>query len=291
VKIGLYIRLLGRPGTYPPPPSWPSIREQALAAEAGGFDLVVLEDALLYGSEPDVLGVWEGVTMAAAIAASTSSIGIAQAVMNSPYRYPGRVAAIATALDEISGGRYTLGIGAGNTPDDYPRFGIKSDPRYSRFAEAIEIIHGLLKTGRMSFEGSFYSVRDAKLPLRGPSTGGPPISIAAGKPRMLRLAARFGDEWNWWTGNPGDLNELRPLVDEADRACEEIGRDPASLRRSVDVFSIVSGGSVDQAAETLRSYGSIGFDEVRCELQPAPGTSRLDAIEWMKMVVARVRTP
>jgi alkanesulfonate monooxygenase SsuD/methylene tetrahydromethanopterin reductase-like flavin-dependent oxidoreductase (luciferase family) len=288
MKVGLYIRLLGRSGTDAAPPTWGSIRDQARAAEAAGLDIVVLEDGLLYGTEPEIDGVWEGVTMAAAVAATTKTIGVGQAVMNSPYRYPGRVAAIANSLDEISGGRYTLGIGAGNTPDDYPRFGIDADPRYSRFAEAIEIIHGLLRRGRMTFEGDFYRVRDARLPLRGPRAAGPPISIAAGKPRMLRLAARFGDEWNWWTGRPGDLDELRPLVDEADRACAEIGRDPSSLRRSIDVFSIVSGGSPDQAAETLFSYGRLGFDEVRCELQAAQGTNQLEAIDWISGVVARV---
>ncbi len=141
MKIGLYIRLLGRPGGQPTPPTWPSVRDQALAAEAAGFDLVVLEDALLYADDDGPVGVWESVSMVAATAAATSTIGVGHAVMNSPYRPPAMTAKIAATLDEIAGGRYTFGIGLGNTPDDYPLFGIDADPRYSRFAEAIQIVH------------------------------------------------------------------------------------------------------------------------------------------------------
>ena len=288
MKIGLYIRLLGRPGTQPPPPGWHSIRDQALAAEAAGFDLVVFEDALLYASPDANIGVWEGVSMAAAVAASTSRIGIAHAVINSPYRYPGRVAAIAMALDEISGGRYTLGIGAGNTPDDYPRFGIDANPRYSRFAEAMGIIHGLLRHGPMSFDGRYYRVEDAELVLRGPRPAGPPIAIAAGGSKMLRLAARFGDEWNWWTTEPDNPAALSGLVAETERACEEIGRDPASLRRSIDLFSVVVKGSAEEMADRLLSHAAVGFDEIRCDLKPDNGKSQLEAIGWMAEVVSRV---
>ena len=288
MKVGIYIRLFGRPGAERPPPSWLSIRDQARAAEDAGLDLVVLEDALLYESESGNLGVWEGATVAAAIAAATSKIRVAHAVINSPYRYPGRVAAIANTLDEISAGRYTLGIGAGNTPYDYPRFGIDADPRYSRFAEAIEIIHGLLKNGRMSFDGEHYRVRDAELPLRGPRADGPPIAIAAGKPRMLLLAARFGDEWNWWTSEPGDPGAMLPLVGQLERACADIGRDPATLRRSIDLFSVTATGSPEEAADKLLRYSAIGFHEVRCDLSPEGDKSQLDAIDWVGEVAARV---
>ena len=209
VKIGLYIRLLGRPGSQPPAPSWSSVREQALAAEASGFDLVVLEDALMYPDEAGSLGVWESVSMAGAVAAATSTIGIGHAVMNSPYRAPALTAKIAATLDEIAGGRYTFGLGLGNTPDDYLLFGIEAEPRYSRFAEAIQIIHGPLRAGRADFEGEFYQARGAELILRGPRSTGPPIVIAAGKPKAMRLVARYADEWNWWTGDRDGIVKLR----------------------------------------------------------------------------------
>ena len=303
MKIGLYIRLLGRPGSQPPAPSWSSVRAQALAAEASGFDLVVLEDALMYPDEAGSLGVWESVSMAGAVAAATSTIGIGHAVINSPYRAPALTAKIAATLDEIAGGRYTFGLGLGNTPDDYPLFGIEADPRYSRFAEAIQIIHGLLRAGRADFEGKFYKARGAELILRGPRPTGPPIVIAAGKPKAMRLVARYADEWNWWTGERDGIVKLRDLVAEMDRACEEVGRDPATLRRSLDVYSVAAPGVPDTPAdstelhisgapapiaEALLAYSGLGFAEVRLNLRAPAHTPRTEAIAWMEDVVALV---
>ena len=302
MKIGLYIRLFGRPDAEDAAPSWVSVREQALAAEAAGFDLVVLEDALLYPGDNGPDGVWEAVSMAAAIAAATSTIGIGHAVINSPYRAPGLTAKIAATLDEIAGGRYTFGLGLGNTPDDYPAFGIDADPRYSRFAEAIQIIHGLLRGERVDFEGEYYRTQGAELVLRGPRPA-PPIVIAAGKPRAMRLVARYADEWNWWTVGRDDRPRLREQVAEMERACEEVGRAPASLRRSLDIFSVaVPGvpalpadsdglqisGSPEAIAEALLAYGVLGFVEVRLNLLVPPSSPRADAIAWMKDVVSLV---
>lgn len=299
MKVGLYIRLFGRPGTDPAPPAWASIRAQALAAEAAGFDLVVLEDGLLYPEDDGNLGLWESTTVAAAIAASTSTIGIGHAVINNPYRHPARMAGIAATLDEVSSGRYTLGIGLGNTPDDYPLFGIPADRRYTRFAESIQIIQSLLKTGRADFVGEFYQVPEAQLILRGPRPEGPPIVIAGGKPKMIGLAARYADEWNWWVGDSAAVATLPRLVDEVQRACEALGRDPSTLRRSVDVFDVLApgvhhslsddvlpiSGSPTEAAEALLSYGSLGFDEVRCNLRAPSDMAKTDAIAWMGEVV------
>jgi len=276
----------------------------ALAAEAAGFDLVVLEDALLYPDDSGSLGVWESVSMAAAVASATSTIGVGHAVLNSPYRQPALVAKIATTLDEIADGRYTFGIGLGNTPDDYPLFGIDADPRYSRFAEAIQIIHDLLRDGRTEFEGRYYRAPGAELVLRGPRIAGPPIVIAAGKPRALRLVARYADEWNWWTAERHGTPRLVELAAELERACEEVGRDPATLRRSLDVFSVATPGVPDIAddsselqiagsptaiSDALLAYGEVGFDEVRLNLRVPGDFPRTEAIAWMADVVARVR--
>jgi alkanesulfonate monooxygenase SsuD/methylene tetrahydromethanopterin reductase-like flavin-dependent oxidoreductase (luciferase family) len=301
MKIGVYIRLLGRPDTQPPAPSWTSVRDQALAAEAAGFDLVVLEDALLYPTDDGADGVWEAVSMAAAVAAVTSTIGVGHAVINSPYRPPALTAKIAATLDEIAGGRYTFGLGLGNTPDDYPAFGIDADPRYSRFAEAIQIIHPLLHGERVEFEGTYYRADGAELVLRGPRPS-PPIVIAAGKPKAMRLVARYADEWNWWTSER-DPSILRDLVAEMERACEETSRDPATLRRSLDVFSVaVPGvpelppdspglqisGEPSAIADALLAYGELGFAEVRLNLRVPPQTPRTEALGWMRDVVELV---
>jgi len=123
-------------------------------AEAVGFDMFVFEDALLYRGAEKTEGGWESMAVAAAIAASTRTIEFGQSVVNSPYRSPALVAKTAKTIDEISGGRYVLGIGAGGTDDaDYEAFGFPTDHRFSRFAEAIEIIHTLITTGRLDFAG------------------------------------------------------------------------------------------------------------------------------------------
>jgi len=294
--VGTYLRLFGRPDSVPEPPRWASIRGAAVAAEVAGFDRVVLEDVLLYPGEDGNDGVWDPISMAAAIAASTSHIGIAHAVLNNPYRHPAISARAAATLDEISGGRYSLGIGLGNTPDDYPRFGIPADRRYSRFEESIEIISGLLRTGHARFEGEFYSVPDGELVLRGPRANGPPIIVAAGKPKMLRLAARYADEWNWWTGDPAAVDVMRELVEELGRACDEVGRDPASLARSIDLFSVSppdAGGatgaaSAHETAGKILAWEALGFGEARINLRVPDGMPVAEAVAAMSEVTALV---
>lgn len=269
----------------PPPPSWSSVAERATVAEAAGFDMFVFEDALLYRGQDHTNGLWESGTIAGALAATTKTIRFGQSVVNSPYRSPAMVASMATTLDEVSGGRYVLGIGAGNTEDsDYEAFGFPTDRRYSRFAEAIQIIHRLLKTGTADFDGEFYTVRDSELVLRGPSPEGPPINIAAGGEKMLALVARYGDEWNWWGWDetiPEIEERLRPILTTLSQACGAEDRDPDSLTRTFDLYSVVApgfeadhglkqpvSGSAEQIAAYLLDLGTLGFDEVRCDVWP-----------------------
>ena len=299
MRIGLITQLHGRPNGEAPAPSWESISAKATAAEGAGFDMFVFEDALLYRGEQTTDGVWESVSVAAALAATTERINLGQSVVNSPYRSPAMVAKIADTIDEISGGRFVLGIGAGNTSDsDYEAFGFPTDRRYSRFAEAIEIIHGLLKHGEIDFEGEFYSARRAELVLRGPRPEGPPINIAAGGPKMLDLVAEYADAWNWW-GWDESLDQIRdrlvPLIDLVEQACEAHKRDPSSLSRTFDLYTVVPEGfssegcGLDQPvmgtsediADFLCSLGALGFEEIRCDVFP----KTIAAIEAMQPVV------
>lgn len=305
MRIGLINQLHGRPGGRAPAPTWDSIAERAQTAEETGFDSFVFEDALLYRSEAATNGVWESVSVAAALAAVTADIHLGHSVLNSPYRSPAMTASIATTLDEISGGRYIFGIGAGNTPDsDYAAFGFPTDLRYSRFAEAIHIIHSLLKTGTVDFEGEFYEVEKGELVLRGPRAGGPPINVGAGGPKMLRLVAKYGDAWNWWGWDETFEQlaiRLEPLIEQLVRACEEVGRDPSEITRTFDLYTIVPEGltgadeeglemeqpvhgSIDEIATYLLSLGELGFAEVRCDVWPKTA----DAIEAMRPVVDAV---
>jgi len=309
MRIGLINQLHGRPNGAIPAPSWESIRQRAAAAEAAGFDMFVFEDALLYRGKEVTDGVWESVAIAAAVAATTTQISLGQSVVNSPYRSPAMTAKIAETIDEISGGRYVLGIGAGNTADsDYEAFGFPTDKRFSRFAEAIEIIHGLLKNGEVDFEGEFYSVKQAELVLRGPRQNGPPINIAAGGPKMLQLVARYGDAWNWW-GWDETLEQvrtrLRPIIEMLEEACEAEERDPSTLGRTFDLYTVVPEAFRDQIgntegpqvkqpvtgtsaeiAEYILSLGELGLEEIRCDVWP----KNTAAVEAMEPVVEMVHT-
>jgi alkanesulfonate monooxygenase SsuD/methylene tetrahydromethanopterin reductase-like flavin-dependent oxidoreductase (luciferase family) len=271
MRIGLITQLHGSPKGDSQAPSWNSIRQLALSAEAVGFDMFVFEDALMYRGEETTDGCWESVVVAAAVAAATERINFGQSVMNSPYRSPAHTASIAATLDEVSGGRYVLGIGAGNTPDsDYEAFGFPTDRRYSRFAEAIEIIHGLLHDGAIDFAGDYYTARQAELVLRGPSPKGPRINIAAGGSKMLHLVARYADAWNWWGGGE-TMDEVHarvgPLLQQLEEACEAIERDPATLERTYDLYGVASSGSsAAEVADSILALGALGFTEVRCDL-------------------------
>jgi len=301
MRIAFNVDLHGSPDEPSSAPTWDRVKEQVLAAEAVGFDAAFVPDHLLYQSEARddaSVGAWESVSFAAALAASTSSVEIGHSMFNTPYRSPALVAKIAESLDEISGGRYILGLGAGNTPD-YRAFGFVSDHRYSRFAEAVEIIHGLLKGGAVDFEGRYHSARDAELVLRGPRAQGPPVVIAAWGPRMMRLAARFADEWNGWSEAAPTVETFRPMVEQLERACEEVDREPRTLRRSLDISVDPSGspsadagdgiltGTSDEVAEHLLDLQAIGIGEVRCYLRPATGTM-LERIEAAADIVSRV---
>lgn len=280
MDIGLITQLHHRPEAKTSP-GWDSILDLALTAEREGFDIFVFEDVLMYRVEGKAHGCWESGALAGALAAATETIRFGQSVVNSPYRSPALVAAAATTLDEISNGRYVLGIGAGNS-DDYADFGFPADRRYSRFAEAMHIIHSLLKTGRAKFDGNFFTVANAELDLRGPSPEGPPINIAAGSPKMMRLVARYADAWNWW-GWDERLDEIKervtPIVEDLERACDELGRDSSEIVRTFDLYSVVPpgfdpgsemkqsvAGGASKIADYILSLGDLGFTEVRCDL-------------------------
>lgn len=297
MRAGLVIGLHGTPDDAP---RWKDVLAQAIAAEEAGFDLVVLEDALLYRDERKTIGYWEAVAMAAALGAATSRIEIGHSVINAPYRPAALTAKIAETIDEITGGRYVLGIGLGNTPYDYEPYGIPADRRYARFAEAIPIIADLLRTGRATADGEFHRARDAELVLRGPRSQGPPIVIAARGPKMLELAARYADGWNWWTVSGTDRSELHGVVRAFEDACRSAGRSADDLVRSLDVYSVLPPGMEDsrpddagvlrgssaEIAEALLGFAALGFDEVRLDLASAgPASARPDAVRALTEVV------
>ena len=292
LKVGIELPIAedkGRAGT----PRWSDISLMARRAEEAGFDSVWVEDHLLFRNEgqPDQ-GVWDGWSLLAALAAVTERVEIGPLVSCVSFRNPALLAKIADTVDEISNGRLILGLGAGWHEPEYQAFGYLFDHRVSRFEEALKIIHGLLKTGQVDFEGRYYSARECELRPRSPRPEGPPILLGTVGERMLGLTAQYADLWNAYFTHTRNQPELvAPLSAKVDAACRATGRDPATLGRTAGVFVQMPGaahastpphweftplgGSTEEMSANLRAYADQGVSHLILWLEP----NTLESIE------------
>src|SRR5687768_17318302 len=179
---------------------WTDILAMTKMAEAVGFDSVWVTDHLIHRSETETRGPWECWSLLSAIAAVTERVEIGPLVLCAGFRNPALLAKMADTVEEISGGRLILGLGAGWNEPEYRAFGYPFDHRVDRFEEALTIIGGLLRDGHIDFEGQYYRARNCELRPRGPRPNGPPIMIGTTGKRMLELTARHADQWNVWFG-------------------------------------------------------------------------------------------
>lgn len=268
---------------------WSDLGAMARQAEAFGFDSLWVADHLIYrfeGKEPQ--GPWECWSNLAALAAVTSRVEIGPLVACTSYRNPALQAKIADTVDEISGGRLVLGLGAGWHQPDYLAFGFPYDHRVSRFEEAIAIIHGLLRHGQIDFDGTYYQARDCELRPRGPRPSGPPIMIGSSAPRMLGLLARYGEIWNAWARQT--LDEIASDRETVDKAMTAAGRDPATVERTVSLLVDLptATGRPSEEKEGLKArtpaeladhlfrYAEAGISHVQLMLDP----NTLAGMEW-----------
>jgi alkanesulfonate monooxygenase SsuD/methylene tetrahydromethanopterin reductase-like flavin-dependent oxidoreductase (luciferase family) len=276
---------------------WTDLRAMALRAEDLGFDSAWYGDHLLYRRPGDdrARGPWEAWTVLAGLAEATSRITLGPLVAATAFHAPAMLAKQAATVDEISGGRLVLGLGAGWNETEFAAFGFPFDHRISRFAEAFTIIRTLLREGAIDFAGEFFTARDCELVPR-PRPGGPPLLIGSSGPRMLEIAAPHVDSWNAWFdafGNrPAGIAPLRERVDAAARAA---GRDPAAIERTVAVLVRLPGGrgrvqgdtakdsvpavtgSPAEIAATLRAFAAEGISHVQLVVDPITLAS-LDAL-------------
>ncbi|MFD6160877.1 LLM class flavin-dependent oxidoreductase [Nocardia sp. NPDC060256] len=277
-------------------PRWPDIAAMAGRAEEVGLDSIWLIDHLVVRTEgrgSPWKGLWECWTALAGLAAVTSTIRLGSLVAATSLRNPTLLAKMADTVDEISGGRLIVGLGAGSYPQEHQAFGYPWDRRVDRFEEALTVIAALLKTGRADYDGTFYSARDCELKPRPRLEGGPPILVGAiaHGPRMLRLAARHADMWNaWLVFGESHPKVIAPLREAVDAACRDVGRDPATLTRTATVLvdladayaygvdvplrlrerrsvSAVT-GTPNEIAATLREFGEQGIDQLQVCLAP-----------------------
>ena len=259
---------------------WTDILAMAQTAEAVGFDSLWLADHFIYRFPgQDESGPWEAFTILAALAAATKRVQIAPLVACTSFREPALLAKIADTMDEVSGGRFILGLGAGWNQPEYTAFGYPYDHLASRFEEALTIITGMLHGGHVTFQGRYYHVEDAFLRPRGPTERGPRILIGAAQPRMLRLVAQHADAWNtaWHTTQEMVSDAWKNML----AACETVGRDPATLELTVGTMtqplspgesaepsdSVIT-GSPEEVAQRLMAFGQLGASHLITHVKP-----------------------
>jgi len=215
-------------------PSYTELREKAQTADAGGMDSIWLFDHLLYRWDAEAtIGIWEGWTLLCALAEATERVELGTLVLCNPFRNPALLAKMAHTLDEVSGGRLILGVGAGWHKPEFDAFGYNFERRVDRFEEALQIMSPLLKGQSVDFSGTHYQAQNCVITPLGPRPDGIPLLIGAGRPRMLRLVARYADQWNTaWLGQPDELAER---LERIHNACAEVGRDPATIDVTVGV--------------------------------------------------------
>lgn len=294
LKIGFILPQIEgrREGTTP---GWNDILAAARTAEDVGFDSLWLVDHLLYQFGPDdpPRGIWECWTLLAALAATTSHAELGTLVTCTGFRNPALLAKMADTVDEISGGRVILGLGAGYYEREYSAFGYPYDHRVSRFEEALRIIAPLLREGQVDFQGRYSSAEDCELRPRGPRPKGLPIMIGTGGDRMLRLTAELADSWNGWLVRGKNHPEaIPPLRERIDAACRAAGRDPATLERTatvmVDPRPVAEpsktgplAGTPEEIAEALRGFAREGISHI----QFASKVTHADGIEQFRPIL------
>lgn len=271
-----------------------AIRAIVQQAEADGFDSVWLPDHLLY-RKPDgpTRGVWECWTMLAALAEATRRVEIGTLVLCNSFRHPAILAKMATAADEVSDGRLILGVGAGWHEPEYRAFGAPFDHRVDRFEEALQILRPLLRDGQVDFDGRHYQARDCDNQPRGPRPDGPPLLVGGEGPRMLRLAARYGDLWN--TGYMGQPETMTEPLAKINAACREVGRDPATLGITAlvgvrfpdlvtkpSIFENPLTGTAAEIAAAIRGYADLGVRHVMFQHEPYTDEARRRLAEALR---------
>ena len=238
---------------------WPEYVAIGRAAEEVGFDSIWVGDHYLYrGDGRPERGPWEAWTMLAGLAARTERVRLGPLVACLNFHRPVVLAKVAATVDEISGGRLVVGVGAGWNRSEFDAIGVPYDHRASRFEEAFGIVRRLLAGERVSFAGRWHTTEDAVVlprPARRPT-----IMVGSTGERVLASTLPSVDAWNTWYDWYGNSAEGFASGNRTiDEACERVGRDPATLERSACVLVRFPGDAGERPHEpgiaTIRPAG------------------------------------
>lgn len=257
--------------------NWNDLRQFWADAEAMGFDSLWMSDHILTegysttaegpaptdpDAPPPLVPMLECWTLLAAVASRTERVMTGTIVSPVTFRHPSLLAKQALSLDQMTSGRFTLGLGAGYTEREHQAFGIPYPPageRVTMLEEQLEIMRLLEEDDYANFDGQVYSLDRAPCAPK-PVEGHIPIMIGGTRPRMLRLVAKYADHYNV-AGSPNFVGER---FADLDAACGAAGRDPKEIKRSVGLFMapIDPLSSIERALHVIERYRAVGCDEV-----------------------------
>lgn len=290
---------------------WEDVLEVSRHADATGWDGVYVMDHFM-GNDPGTgvlprgaveVPTLEGTGALAALAVATDRVRLGTLVLGNTYRHPAVLANWAATVDHISGGRVLFGVGAGWQENEHAQYGIElpaPGERLSRFEEACQVWHGLLREPTTTIDGRYYQLTDAicePKPVQSPM----PLLIGGKGDRMMGIVARYADEWNMW-GLADDIAERAAVLD---RRCEKNGRDPAEIQRSAQALFLVTddpakaaafldnptrpsvAGMADEIAAAVADWQEAGLDEVIVpDFTLGKGQRRLDRLDLIIEQVA-----
>lgn len=277
MSLGLMLPI-GEGSHFGETPRFTDMVEMATIARDVGFEAIWFADHFSFtdAEAGEIRGVWEAWTMMAAVAAAVPDVQIGPLVACTGFRNPGVIAKMTEAIDEVTDGKFILGLGAGWHEPEYDQFGFPFDYRVSRFEDAIRIIHPLLRQGRADHQGRFFQANEAVNRPRGPRETGAPILVGSTGERMLGLVAEFADAWNTvWHSDPAEVAKLMPKVDAA---LDAVGRPRESLIRTAGGNFAMEGymgrrpnaieGDAAAMATCLGEFRDLGLSHFVCGLDP-----------------------
>ena len=286
--------------------TWEEVLNLSKHVESKGWDGVWYADHFMPDDEDTSEDCNEMWSTLAALAALVPRLRIGSMVSCNTYRHPAVLAKIAATVDNISGGRLVLGLGAGWQENEHRAYGLQYPSlggRMRRMEEACQVLKALFTQHRSDYQGRYYQLDDAPLepkPIQEPL----PLLIGGGGEKVtLRITAQYADEWHVW----GDVATFAHKATVLDRHCNHLGRNPNDIARSTCALVHLSddpkeverirnapqdyvtiAGNCEQLSETLASYAQAGCDEfILPDFNLAPGSAKLDMLDRFYEEVGR----